>query len=168
MDRLPDHTFFPPSAHPFGEQSQTNADELIDALERALREVAALPRQLSPVVAFAHHALAEFDRLNAADRLSAISAYVAYKLGVSNEQLMSGTRSQRMAFCRHVAIYICRSLSGASFPALGAHFGCNHSTCVYACNLIERRMQRDAGFRHVIEQIERELTHVTTITAAAA
>jgi chromosomal replication initiator protein len=168
MDRLPEDTFFAPSAHPFGRQPQANTGELIEALERALREVATLPRNLSPTVAFAHQVLADFERLNAVDRLSSISAYVAHKLGVSHEQLMSGIRSQRVAFCRHVAIYVCRSLSGASFPTLGAHFGRNHSTCVYACNLIERRMQRDAAFRHVIEQIERDLTHVTTITAAAA
>jgi chromosomal replication initiator protein len=87
---------------------------------------------------------------------------------VNYADLMSGTRSQRIAFCRHVAIYVCRSLSGASFPALGAHFGRNHSSCIHAFGLIERRMQRDAAFRHVIVQLERDLTHVTAITAAAA
>ena len=79
MDRLPEDTCFQSSAHLFGEQSQPSPDELIDALERALREVAALPRQLSPVVGFAHQALIAFQRLNAADRLPTISAYVAYK-----------------------------------------------------------------------------------------
>ena len=59
MDRLPEDTFFAPSAHLFTEQSQPSPDELIGALERALREVAALPRQLSPVVGFAHQPRSE-------------------------------------------------------------------------------------------------------------
>ena len=63
MDRLPEHTFFPSSAL-LGKKLQSDSDERINALERALRDVAALPYYISPVVALAHDALAAFERVH--------------------------------------------------------------------------------------------------------
>jgi chromosomal replication initiation ATPase DnaA len=118
--------------------------------------------------AFAQRALADFERLQSADRLTAISYHVALMLGVTYERLLSKSRTQHLAYCRHVAMYVCRSLAGASYTALGIHFQRNHSTAYWAVRLITTRMARDAGFRRAIEQIERELTSTTAPVAAAA
>jgi chromosomal replication initiator protein len=168
MDRLPDHTVFPLAAHPSGDASQSPPQQLIATLERALRDVAALPPTVSPVVALAQHALADFERLQSADRLTAISDHVARRLGVTYERLSSKSRTQHLAYCRQVAMYVCRSLAGASYTALGIHFQRNHSTAYWAVRLIATRMARDTGFRRAIEQIERELTSTTATLAAAA
>jgi len=100
-------------------------------------------------------------------RLATISSYVACNLLVSHEQLMSKSRDQRIAFCRQVAVYICRSISGASFPALGAHFHRNHSTIHHAFKLIDKRVRSDAAFRHEIEKLQRDLSHIKRTMAAA-
>jgi chromosomal replication initiation ATPase DnaA len=168
MDRLPDHTGFPLAAHPSGRTSQLPPQQLIAILERALHDVAALPPTVSPVVALVQRALADFERLQSADRLTAISDHVARRLGVTYERLSSKSRTQHLAYCRHVAMYVCRSLAGASYTAVGIHFQRNHSTAYWAIRLVTTRMARDAGFRRAIENIERELTSTTATVAAAA
>jgi chromosomal replication initiator protein len=79
--------------------------------------------------------------------------------------LKSKKRTQHIAFCRQVAMYLCRKLTGSSFPVIGDAFGRDHSTVIHAYNLIARRVANDSAFRLSIEKIERELK---TIRANAA
>ena len=74
--------------------------------------------------------------------------------------LKSKKRTQHIAFCRQVAMYLCRKLTDCSFPAIGEHFGRDHSTVIHAYNLIARRVSSDSAFRMSIEKIERELKAV--------
>jgi chromosomal replication initiator protein len=71
--------------------------------------------------------------------------------------LKSKKRTQHIAFCRQVAMYLCRKLTGSSFPVIGEAFGRDHSTVIHAFNLIARRVASDSAFRLSIEKIEREL-----------
>ncbi len=71
--------------------------------------------------------------------------------------LKSTKRTQHLAFCRQVAMYLCRNLTHSSFPAIGAEFSRDHSTVIHACNLIGRRVDNDAAFRALINKIERQL-----------
>ena len=72
--------------------------------------------------------------------------------------LKSKKRTQHIAFCRQVAMYLCRKLTDSSFPAIGGHFGRDHSTVIHAYNLISRRVTSDSAFRLSIDRIERALT----------
>jgi chromosomal replication initiator protein len=74
--------------------------------------------------------------------------------------LKSKKRTQHIAFCRQVAMYLSRKLTDASFPTIGDHFGRDHSTVIHAYNLILRRVSSDSAFRLSIEKIERELKSV--------
>src|SRR5437763_64065 len=69
----------------------------------------------------------------------------------------SEKRTQHVAFCRQVAMYLCRKITSNSFPSIGEHFGRDHSTVIHAFNLIERRVNSDSAFRFSIEKIERGL-----------
>jgi chromosomal replication initiator protein len=71
--------------------------------------------------------------------------------------LKSKKRTQHIAFCRQVAMYLCRKMTDSSFPTIGEHFGRDHSTVIHAFNLINRRITNDSAFRFSIEKIEREL-----------
>jgi chromosomal replication initiator protein len=72
-------------------------------------------------------------------------------------ELKSKKRTQHIAFCRQVAMYLCRKLTDSSFPAIGEAFGRDHSTVIHAYNLIARRISNDSAFRFSIEKVEREL-----------
>jgi chromosomal replication initiator protein len=71
--------------------------------------------------------------------------------------LKSKKRTQHIAFCRQVAMYLCRKMTDSSFPAIGEAFARDHSTVIHAHNLIARRIANDSAFRFSIEKIEREL-----------
>jgi len=71
--------------------------------------------------------------------------------------LKSKKRTQHIAFCRQVAMYLCRKLTDSSFPTIGDHFSRDHSTVIHAFNLIQRRVTSDSAFRLSLEKIEREL-----------
>ena len=71
--------------------------------------------------------------------------------------LKSKKRTQHIAFCRQVAMYLCRKLTDSSFPTIGDRFGRDHSTVIHANNLIGRRVTNDTAFRHSMEKIERDL-----------
>lgn len=63
-------------------------------------------------------------------------------------------RKQRTAFVRQLAMYLCRSITGTSFPVIGRHFGRHHVTAIYACRSVKRRMARQPVFRQFIEELE--------------
>jgi chromosomal replication initiator protein len=89
--------------------------------------------------------------------VEAIQRTVSDSFHVRLADLKSKKRTQHIAFCRQVAMYLCRKLTDSSFPCIGEHFGRDHSTVIHAYNLIARRMSNDSAFRMSIEKIEREL-----------
>jgi chromosomal replication initiator protein len=89
--------------------------------------------------------------------VEAIQRTVADFFHIRLVDLKSKKRTQHIAFCRQVAMYLCRKLTDCSFPTIGEHFGRDHSTVIHAYNLIARRVGSDSAFRMSIEKIEREL-----------
>ena len=96
--------------------------------------------------------------------IESIQKTVADFFHIRLADLKSKKRTQHIAFCRQVAMYLCRKMTDSSFPAIGEHFGRDHSTVIHAHNLIQRRISGDSAFRFSIEKIERELkaTHPST------
>lgn len=168
MDRLPNDTLFPSSAHDLNEQSEPDPKALIDTLEHALRAMAALPAEASPMVGFARCALTDFERMRDRDQLATLINEIARRLGVSYGRLISKSKTAHIATCRQIAMYLCRRVSKASYPVMGAYFGRDHSTAYHAVALIAKRMRKDAGFRREIEKLERKLAATTTTLAVAA
>ncbi len=89
--------------------------------------------------------------------VEAIQRTVSDSFHVRLADLKSKKRTQHIAFCRQVAMYLCRKLTDCSFPVIGENFGRDHSTAIHAYNLIARRISNDSAFRMSIEKIEREL-----------
>src|SRR5216684_2899834 len=95
--------------------------------------------------------------------IEAIQKTVSDFFHIRLTELKSKKRTQHIAFCRQVAMYLCRKLTESSFPAIGEAFGRDHSTVIHDCNLIARRIGNDSAFRFSIEKVERELkaTHAS-------
>jgi chromosomal replication initiator protein len=69
--------------------------------------------------------------------------------------LTSKKRTQMVAFPRQVAMFLCRKLAGASYPMIGVRFGGkDHTTALYACAAIEKRLKNDEELRAIIARIE--------------
>jgi chromosomal replication initiator protein len=134
----------------------SNVRELEGCLTRlaALASISALPITID----FAREALRDLIRgAEAKPDIEAIQRKVTDTYHVKMIDLTSKKRTQHIAFCRQVAMYLCRKLTDSSFPVIGEHFGRDHSTVIHACNLINRRVNADSGFRFHLEKIERDL-----------
>jgi chromosomal replication initiator protein len=138
-------------------------------LEGCLTRLAALASMESAVITveFARQALQDLIRnADAKPDIETIQKTVADFFHIRLADLKSKKRTQHIAFCRQVAMYLCRKLTDCSFPTIGEHFGRDHSTVIHAYNLILRRVTSDAAFRISIEKIERELKSIRATNAA--
>lgn len=83
---------------------------------------------------------------------------VAKYFGVRVGDLISKKRTQPVAFPRQVAMFLCRKMANASYPMIGIQFGGkDHTTALYACNTIEKRLKRDEELRAILDRIESTL-----------
>jgi chromosomal replication initiator protein len=164
MDRLTEHTLFPFSAHPFC--ATPASGELIDALKLVLRR-ATKGNGTPQLAGLARRTLAELKRIQEAEELGAISVLVAREFHLHPAVLKSKARGQRTAFCRQLAMHLCRRISGKPFTIIGTHFNRNHASVIHACQLIELRMTRDAAFRRFMEQFQDRIAETVPATVQA-
>jgi chromosomal replication initiator protein len=74
--------------------------------------------------------------------------------GVSSEEILSPTRSSRVAWPRQVAMYLSRELTGASLPAIGRSFGGrDHTTVLHAWRRATARISTDEASRESVEKL---------------
>jgi chromosomal replication initiator protein len=142
-----------------------NVSANVRELEGCLTRLAALASITESLITieFAHRALRDLiPAYESKPGIEAIQRVVSDSFHIHLADLKSKKRTQHVAFCRQVAMYLCRKITSNSFPSIGEHFGRDHSTVIHAVNLIERRVNNDAAFRLLIEKLERGLKHVPT------
>jgi chromosomal replication initiator protein len=94
-----------------------------------------------------------------AGSIGAIQAAVGSHFGVSAQELLSSSRSPRIAWPRQLAMYLARELTDESLPAIGRHFGGrDHTTVMYACRRAGARIDGDATVREAVEKLRAMLT----------
>jgi chromosomal replication initiator protein len=87
-----------------------------------------------------------------------IQAAVSTHFGVSAQELLSSSRSARIAWPRQLAMYLARELTDESLPAIGRHFGGrDHTTVMYACRRAGARIDDDATVREAVEKLRATL-----------
>src|SRR6266852_2955412 len=143
-----------------------NVSSNVREIEGSLTRLAALASMSKSAITpeFARQALRDLIRTHEIKPdVEAIQKTVSDFFHIRLAELKSKRRPQHIAFCRQVAMYLCRKLTDSSFPAIGTAFGRDHSTVIHACNLIARRISNDSAFRFSIEKVERELkaTHAS-------
>jgi hypothetical protein len=85
-----------------------------------------------------------------------IQASVAKFYGLAATDLLSARQFAKVVRPRHVAMYLCRTLTPRSFPEIGRLFGNrDHTTILHGVNKITRDMQSD----------ERLASEIKTLTA---
>lgn len=82
---------------------------------------------------------------------------VAEHFQIPEYELAGHKRSQTIVFARQMGMYLCRSLLGLSYPALGRLFGGkDHSTAMYAVKKMEERMAGDPSVKHLVTQLKKK------------
>ncbi len=82
---------------------------------------------------------------------------VAAYYNISYDEIKSKKRTNRIAYPRQVAMYLCRKLLDMSLPALGTAFGRDHSTISHGCEKITDDMEKDGGFRETVIALENKI-----------
>ena len=72
--------------------------------------------------------------------------------------LKSKKRTKTLVLPRHIAMFLCRELLKLSFPEIGRLFGGkDHSTVIYACNVIEKQKEKDPNTGYLIEDVLKKI-----------
>jgi chromosomal replication initiator protein len=88
-----------------------------------------------------------------------IQDLVAEVFGLTREELLSPTRTARVAWPRQVAMYLSREHTHETLPAIGAHFGGrDHSTVLHACKRAASRIGTDPEAYDAVATITARLT----------
>jgi chromosomal replication initiator protein len=83
-----------------------------------------------------------------------IQRKVADYFNIKPSDIIGKNRSRSIARPRQIAMYLSRKLTKHSFPEIGTFFGNkDHTTVLFACNKIEKEMEKDSKVRSVIDQI---------------
>jgi chromosomal replication initiator protein len=93
-----------------------------------------------------------------APTIERIQATVCDHFGLDRDELLSASRTARVAWPRQVAMYLAREHTEASLPAIGAAFGGrNHTTVLHAVKRTEQRIADDTDAYEAIQAVTARL-----------
>jgi chromosomal replication initiator protein len=136
---------------------QSNIRELEGSLVRLIAYASLTGREIS--LELAQETLKELNAERAkVITLGAIQRAVADFFRVKVEDLKSKDRNQGIVLPRQVAMYLSRTMTASSLPAIGEAFGGkDHTTVIHSCEKIKRRLAGDDGFRRQIESLTQSI-----------
>ncbi len=83
-----------------------------------------------------------------------IQAATCTLFGISGEELVSSSRTPRIAWPRQLAMFLSRELTGQSLPSIGRQFGGrDHTTVLHACRRTSARINTDESSREAVGKL---------------
>jgi chromosomal replication initiator protein len=90
--------------------------------------------------------------------IEAVQKIVAAYFSVKISELKGKRRHRGISRPRMIAMYLCRQLTGSSFPEIGMRFGGkDHSTVINACKRIEALAKDDEELHNAVESLRGQL-----------
>jgi len=90
--------------------------------------------------------------------IAAIITAICAESGITEPDLISPRRAAATVRARHVAMYLARHLTGASYPQIAAAFGDrDHTSVIYAVRRIAMDLPGDAALAGRIDTVRAEL-----------
>ncbi len=85
-----------------------------------------------------------------------IKKAVATHFSIKVSEIISKRRTKNLSFPRHIAMYLCRKHTTASYPEIGEHFGGrDHSSVIHAASVVTSKISTDETVKELIEEIEK-------------
>jgi len=112
--------------------------------------------QVKPTIAVAQNVIKDIvtDHQPIPVTVDKIIGEVAKIYNVEPDEMRSQRRTANISQARKVAIYVIQEVTGLPYEAIGQEFnGRDHSTVVYAIKSVKEEMERDSGFRSIVEDI---------------
>jgi chromosomal replication initiator protein len=87
-----------------------------------------------------------------------IKKAVAMHFSIKVSDIISKRRTKNLSFPRHIAMYLCRKHTTASYPEIGEHFGGrDHSSVIHAATVVSSKLSTDAQVKSFVDEIEKKL-----------
>lgn len=87
-----------------------------------------------------------------------IKKAVANHFSIKVADIISKRRTKNLSFPRHIAMYLCRKHTTASYPEIGEHFGGrDHSSVIHAATVVSSKLSTDGQVKVLVEEIEKRL-----------
>jgi chromosomal replication initiator protein len=87
-----------------------------------------------------------------------IQAAACEHFGLTSAELLSTSRTARIAWPRQVAMYLARELTDESLPTIGRSFGGrDHTTVLHACRRIAARVLADSDSKQAVDNLRQAL-----------
>jgi chromosomal replication initiator protein len=150
-------TFPEEVAHFIAEQISSNVRELEGALTRlhAASSLQGVPITLKSA-ALALQPLLQPKIVNIT--VDDIKKAVASHFNIKVSDIVSKSRTKTLSFPRHIAMYLCRKHTTASYPEIGGQFGGrDHSSVIHAASVVTTKLSNDLKIREIIEEIEKKI-----------
>ena len=72
--------------------------------------------------------------------------------------MVSKRRTRNLSFPRHIAMYLCRKHTTASYPEIGTNFGGrDHSSVIHAANVVAGKIKSTDEVAALVHEIEKIL-----------
>jgi len=90
--------------------------------------------------------------------IKAIQKAVAEQFGMSIAELKEKNNARDLVAARQMAMYLARTLTGASLPEIARSFGGrHHTTVIYAVRRVLERSQSDRNLRIALAKLQNTL-----------
>ncbi|MCH5205930.1 MAG: chromosomal replication initiator protein DnaA [Oscillospiraceae bacterium] len=112
--------------------------------------------QVKPTIAVAQNVIKDIvtDHQPIPVTVDKIVSEVGKIYNIEPEEMRSQRRTANISQARKVAIYVIQDVTGLPYESIGQEFnGRDHSTVVYAIKSVKEEMERDSGFRSIVEDI---------------
>lgn len=112
--------------------------------------------QVKPSIAVAQNVIKDIvtDHQPIPITVDKIISEVSKIYSIEPEEMRSQRRTANISQARKVAIYVIQEVTGLPYESIGQEFnGRDHSTVVYAIKSVKEEMERDSGFRSIVEDI---------------
>ncbi|NUP88384.1 MAG: chromosomal replication initiator protein DnaA [Candidatus Sumerlaeia bacterium] len=87
-----------------------------------------------------------------------IQEVVCEYFNVTDAELIGESRIKKYAFPRHVAQYLCRTLTELSFPEIGQRFGGrDHTSVMHAVRKVEKALAVDSHVKNIVSYLVRRV-----------
>lgn len=134
-------------------QLRTLAESVAGPVPQLLRAL----REWELAAAIGSHPATERSELAAKDIIAVVARY----FGVTQASLRGPGRRKSLVVARNTAVYLLRTLTGASYSQIGKELGHrDHSTIMHSMTTLQRSLTTDSVTQHTIEELRRILLAV--------
>ena len=92
------------------------------------------------------------------NNIQRIQQVVAEYYNITVQDMKSKKRNANIAFPRHVAVYLCRTMTDESLPKIGIQFGGrDHTTIMNSVERIEEELKENSNLQKIVESIKSKL-----------